>query len=239
MGESFCRVVPPVKSSLHSCFSICAHLRHNLHNCAEQFNLCKRALPENFSVKSRRPLVTRVWAFARSPPCVLQGSEQTQKLTVHFHVFLYIFLILMFVSTQFTSRLVARVWAFAGRGAHPVRCTGLNKLNAGDASVILEHQAVRIPSETGQLILWDVSLYQTKLGPSAWRSARNQRQNMCTLLHKKAPDREKNAHTPKKWFKDDAKNHVRQTPTPTILLLLWCLFICRTRLVHMFCTLNA
>ena len=30
--------------------------------------------------------------------------------------------------------------------AHPVCCTGLNKLNAGNASVLLTHRAVRIPA---------------------------------------------------------------------------------------------
>ena len=40
---------------------------------------------------------------------------------------------------------------------------------------------------------------------------RHQIENRCSL--------EKNAHPPKKWFKDDAKKKgVRQTPTPNIKL---------------------
>ena len=46
----------------------------------------------------------------------------------HLHVVLYIFLILMFVSTQFTSRLVAQVCAFAGKDSLGGKATlGLSK----------------------------------------------------------------------------------------------------------------
>ena len=137
---------------------------------------------------------SKAWCSSHSCPHslhvgLLQGSEQTQKLAGHFHVLHKCKLLL---------------------GAHPVRCTGLNKLNAGDASVILAHQPVRIPLETGQLIFWDVTTFQTKWG---------QVQNMWTLLHKKTPNRkqvlakEKYAYT-----KDDAKKCVRQTQSPKIKL---------------------
>ena len=140
MGASFCRVVHPVKSSSHSCFSICAQLRHNLHNCAEQFNLCKRARPENFQWKADVLLLHGCELL--HPACCkgLNNLKSWQCTSMCFFIY-FSFSCLCPHSSQ--AGLLHGCELL--QGAHPGCCTGLNKLNAGDASVILEHQAVRIP----------------------------------------------------------------------------------------------